>query len=62
MVEVVPFLVLAVGVDNIFIIVQSYQVKMNMSDNRHCVLLSGRVAERGAAFMSHPAVLLVIVL
>ena len=61
MVEVVPFLVLAVGVDNIFIIVQSYQVKMNMSDNTQC-LLSGRVAERGAAFMSHPAVLLVIVL
>lgn len=28
-IEVIPFLVLAVGVDNIFIIVQSYQVSCN---------------------------------
>ena len=28
-IEVVPFLVLAVGVDNIFILVQAYQVIMN---------------------------------
>lgn len=30
-IEVIPFLVLAVGVDNIFILVQTYQVRLRAS-------------------------------
>ena len=34
-IEVIPFLVLAVGVDNIFIIVQTFQVSCNISNNNY---------------------------
>jgi len=37
-IEVVPFLVLAVGVDNIFILVQTYQVSKHTSKIAHDVL------------------------
>lgn len=39
-IEVIPFLVLAVGVDNIFIIVQTYQVNFNLhNQNKHLFIL-----------------------
>lgn len=36
-IEVIPFLVLAVGVDNIFIIVQTYQVHPSPAVSSHAV-------------------------
>ena len=38
-IEVVPFLVLAVGVDNIFILVQAYQVCSQDVHSSHLVLV-----------------------
>lgn len=52
-IEVIPFLVLAVGVDNIFILVQTYQVRLRASQRltryqapRACMLAARSTCER----------------
>ncbi|XP_008824669.2 NPC intracellular cholesterol transporter 1-like [Nannospalax galili] len=67
-IEVIPFLVLAVGVDNIFILVQTYQVNIHLllkqglsPSSGVCKQLLGSALENADGFTSFPRWLLAIV-
>jgi len=51
MIEVIPFLVLAVGVDNIFIMVQTYQREPRRADETHEEHIGRIIGEVGPSML-----------